>query len=122
MALGLCAAGDAYTLAEKKMTINEVKEILNENNIDKQRCPINTLPFAEGALHLNRQDDGSWIVLLNERGNNNIYEVFISESDACRAFVTHVLCDPTYRKDFKQSDLIYWKEKVGEILRKYNLI
>jgi len=103
------------------MTINEVKKILSENNIDERMCPINVRPFAEAVLHLNQQKNGSWLVIFNDRGDFIINKTFKSESDACKFFLTCVLRDPTYRKEFKQSDLLTWKEKIAELLKKYDL-
>ncbi|MEW6290868.1 MAG: hypothetical protein AB1545_13545 [Thermodesulfobacteriota bacterium] len=103
------------------MNIDQLNEILTEEKISKQACLINPRPLVEGALCLNEQEDGSWLVILNERGNFLIHQSFSLESDACRFVLKHVLSDPTYREDFKQSDLFSWKEKKKNILEKYEL-
>lgn len=81
-------------------------------------CPPN---LVEGALCLLRTEEGTWAVVLNERGEYLIDEVFESERDACRFFLRKVLLDPTYRKDFVSSELLTHKDRLPELMRKYGL-
>ena len=106
------------------MNIDDLRAILMKEKIKQQACLINPRPLVEGALCVNKQADGSWVITLNERGEYLIHQSFQSESEACRFFLKHVLSDPTYRNDFQQSDLLYWenweKEK-KHLLGKYDL-
>ena len=103
------------------MNIDKLKNILIENKIDETACQVLPSHFVEGALTLKKEDDGSWIVLLNERGEWLIKERFWVLSDACKVFLKQALRDPTYRINFRQSDLATWEKTYKELLQKYDL-
>ncbi len=98
---------------------NDLRQELKKNNIDERIALINPSYCPEGALCLTKRDEGTWAVTLTERGEYLVNESFASEQEACRFFLKHVLKDPTYRKDFKQSDLHGWREKARQLLREY---
>jgi len=104
------------------MEIAEVKRILLENRIRTSACLVNPSICREGALCLRKEPNGNWTVTLNERGEYVMNDSFPSEDAACRYFLKVVLSDPTYREDFRQSDLDTFMEEKEEILRKYNLV
>lgn len=102
----------------------DIKELCNElknNKIKESTCLINPPFCIEGALCLKQEDNGSWSVIFVERGEYLTQETFKSENDACRFFLKKALLDPTNRIDFKQSDLIDFKEHIKEVLNKYGL-
>jgi hypothetical protein len=103
------------------MDIKELKQILMDNRIRETACLINPPVCEEGALCLRQALDGQWTVTLSERGEYLVEESFPSEDAACSYFLKKVLKDPTYRMDFKQSDLLTFEKDVKELLRKYNL-
>ena len=103
------------------MNIEEVRRALVENRISQSACLINPAVCREGALCLKQEADGNWTVTLNERGEYIVQESFASENAACRCFLKIALTDPTFRIEFKQSDLGKFLEEQEELLRKYNL-
>jgi hypothetical protein len=103
------------------VNIPETRRILVENNINEAACPINPRVPIEGALCLYTNETGGWRIRLNERGNFVIDETFASEDLACRRFLCLILSDPTYRKDFRQQDLINFRDRIPALLGKYGL-
>lgn len=101
------------------MNIEELLKELKHNKIKDSVYQINPKICVEGALCLKRESDNTWTVLLVERGEYLIHETFRSENDACRFFLKNCLMDPTYRENFKQSDLISFEEDVRRIIEKY---
>ena len=104
------------------MTIKELKEELGKNNVNKKSCLINPVICPEGALCLKKESNNLWIVSLNERGEFRINKEFNNEHDACRFILLKVLSDPTYRNDFEPKDLIDFKIKKEELLKKYGFL
>lgn len=101
------------------ITPDQLKKILIENNINKA-CQVFPHSIQEGALCLTKEED-TWVVSLNERGVWRLKEKFWVESDACKYFLKKVLSDPTYRNDFKQTDLLNLEEYQQKLLAKYDL-
>lgn len=103
------------------MNTTQLDVALREIGVRESAFRICPPTFVEGALCLMRTDEGTWTVVLNERGEYLIDEVFESERDACRFFLKKVLLDPTYRKDFVSSELLTHKDRLPELLRRYGL-
>ena len=101
------------------MIISELKEELKKNNINEKACLIYPSLCIEGALCLCRENDDSWSVTLNERGEYRVKEKFYTENDACRFFFMKVISDPTYRNDFQPSDLLEFLKRKKDLLKKY---
>ncbi len=107
------------------MTLEDVRRILRENNIDENRCVVLAPRVLDGVLTLLQTEDGRWRVVFAERGTFSIDQTFDEEDAALRYFLKHCLSDPVCRKDFKQSDLPSNYEEFGArkrlLLEKYGL-
>lgn len=101
------------------MILKQLKKELIKNNINQKSCLINPVICPEGALCLKKEED-VWVVTLNERGEYIINERFYNENDACRYFFLKVISDPTYKNDFKPTDLLDFEKKKEELLKKYD--
>jgi hypothetical protein len=113
------ALGSRPNQTRRTMTIADLKAELIKNNIRETACLIEPSRVVDGALCLLRPGGDDWIVVLKERGEDLIRAKFSSEHLACRFVLEKVLMDPTYRKDFKQSDLYSWAKRRREIASEY---
>ncbi len=100
------------------MTIQQLRNYLEENNISKTACQVLPPYVQEGSLCLLKDDD-SWLIQLNERGKDIVFKKFYDENSACRYFFLHAISEPTNRNGFQQSDLFEHKERSNKILLKY---
>ena len=104
------------------MNIEQLKKELKVNSINLNACLIYPSFCPVGALCLIKNDDYSWSVSRTERGEYTVNEKFYNETDACKYFLKYIITDPTYRNDFKQSDLFNWEERKEELLKKYGYL
>jgi len=103
------------------MTLAELKRALEALDVRAGACVIEPPLVVEGALCLMRTTDGRWRVALNERGEYRVDEVFETEDRASRYFLRRVISDPTYLREFKQSDLLTHRERIPDLLRRFGL-
>lgn len=103
------------------MDTKELSKILADNNVNESSCLIKPKVCPEGALCITKLDDNMWAVTCNERGEYRVNEKFSNEHEASMFFLRKVLSDPTYKKDFKPSDLLDFAEKKYILFKKYNL-
>ncbi len=103
------------------MDIHDLYNELKSNKIKEFAYLINPSVCVEGAFCLKKEDNGTWSVILVDRGEWCINESFKSENEACRFLLKRLLMDPTTRIDFKQEDLLDFPSRIKEILNKYNL-
>ena len=101
------------------MNIHELKKELTKNNINKKMCLINPVLCPEGALCLINNDNNSWDVILNDRGDYLINERFILEDDACKFFLKNALIELTFRNDFNPKDIQKLLKESKDLLKKY---
>ncbi len=102
------------------MDTADLRRELKKNNIRETATLIDPPVCPEGALCLTKRGDDRWEVTLNERGEFVVNEVFPTEHEACRYFLKHVLKDPTYRNDYKPSDLDDYRERARRLLLEYD--
>jgi hypothetical protein len=102
------------------MGVELLRAALGELRIRESACLVLPTRVVEGALCL-LQDEEGWRVAANERGEWVIDERFEREEEACRFFLREVISDPSYRRDFKQTDLDAWERQVPALLKRFGL-
>ena len=103
------------------MTPELIKEIFEKEGINTSACLLYPRTIIPGALCIRHGDDKVYHVYTTARPGESYDKTFPTESEACTYFLIQALSDPTYRKDFKQADLLNWDERRRQILRKYKL-
>jgi len=75
------------------MNINELKVVLDENNIKPEFCFVGIpCPILYEGYCINFED-GKWAVYFQERGRKRPIRYFQDESSACELFLEWLLSD-----------------------------